>query len=239
MKTPWRVFRGWNDEQIAEHLQSLHGRPRNFKDSVEEMSANGDWHFYSSESVIAHSAPGSGEGDPIFERAREAVSNYEFSDPKIVVAYFDPNGSLEGRYMLLELKASGLVNVLGGTIVGDVHEEATQDETVFVFRYDTLSGHIERGAEWFRLVKNHATGEIRFRIEAYWQEGEFPTWWMRLGFKLLGKQYQERWHREAHQVLSRIAHRPSTSFLSETESNLVYTNPEVLFERTPARNVKH
>jgi uncharacterized protein (UPF0548 family) len=234
--TAWRLFRGWNNAEIAEHLAALNGRPRNFDETVAEMSASGAWHHYSSESVIAQSAPGPGENDPIYERAREAVSNYEFSDPRIVTAYFDADADLLGRHMLLELKASGLVHVLGGTIIGDVHEEESDARTEFVFRYDTLDGHIERGVEWFRLIKDHETGAIRFRIEAFWQRGDFPTWWMRLGFELLGKRYQERWHREAHQVLSQIAHRPSTSFLSEGEESIVYTNPEVLFERTRARN---
>ena len=76
---------------------------------------------------------------------------------------------------------------------------------LFAFRYDTLDGHFEQGLEWFVLTKE-ASGDIRFRIEARWMRGEFPNWWSRVGFMLLGGIYQRRWHRRAHQRLSLLAH---------------------------------
>jgi len=81
---------------------------------------------------------------------------------------------------------------------------------VFGFRYDTLDWHIERGLEWFLLTRDEH-GDIRFRIEARWQRGVLPNWWMRAGFAVLAGYYQRKWHRRAHWLLSRFAHDGSTS----------------------------
>ena len=105
-----------------------------------------------------------------FERAWEAVTRYEFSDPAIVTGHFDPSDDLEGRTMLLELKSMGF-RFLAGTRVGATRSETREHETVLGYRYDTLEGHIERGAEWFLLSKAHATGEIRYEISARWRPG--------------------------------------------------------------------
>jgi hypothetical protein len=75
---------------------------------------------------------------------------------------------------------------LGGVRVHTVRDEADDTRTSFGFRYDTLEGHFEQGFEWFLLSKRHASGEVRFRIQAHWRMGDFPTWWSRLGFLVLG-----------------------------------------------------
>jgi uncharacterized protein (UPF0548 family) len=48
------------------------------------------------------------EGEQRFERARVALANYQFSDPNIVIAHFDPALPLLGRRMLLEIQVLGL-----------------------------------------------------------------------------------------------------------------------------------
>jgi hypothetical protein len=77
------------------------------------------------------------------------------------------------------------------------------------FRYDTLEGHIERGFEWFLLTKEHATGEVRFKIEAHWQLGQFPNWWSRLGFRLIGEHYRTLWRHRAPERLRELAEQPA------------------------------
>ena len=79
----------------------------------------------------------------------------------------------------------------------DVREEVEHGTTLFGFRYDTLEGHIEQGFEWFLLTKDHATGGIHFRIEAHWRLGDFPNWWSRLGFLLIGEHYRRLWRHRA------------------------------------------
>ncbi|HEU4754898.1 MAG TPA: DUF1990 family protein, partial [Armatimonadota bacterium] len=134
--------------------------------------------------------------------------NYDFSDPRIVEGHFDPTTPLAGRNMLLEMKVLGL-HFLGGVRVHAVREETSETHTLFGFRYDTLEGHIEQGFEWFLLTKKHLTGEVSFRIEAHWRLGQFPTWWSRLGFKLIGENYRRYWRHEAPERLKRVARQPA------------------------------
>jgi uncharacterized protein (UPF0548 family) len=99
--------------------------------------------------------------------------------------------------MLLEIKVLG-VHYACGVVVSAVCDEKRADQSVFGFRYDTLEGHLEAGAEWFLLTKHHATGEVWFRIQAVWREGQFPNWWSRAGFQVLCRPYQRAWHRLAY-----------------------------------------
>ena len=64
---------------------------------------------------------------------------------------------------------------------------------------------MEKGFEWFLLTKDHLDGEIRLRIEAHWRLGDFPNWWSRLGFLLIGSHYRELWRRRALGRLRRLA----------------------------------
>ena len=167
-----------------------------------------------------------------FERGQQAVAGYSFSDPRIVIAHFDPEHALLGRRMLLELRALRVLHYLSGVVVGAVQDERDEERSVFGFRYDTLEGHLEAGAEWFLLTKQHATGEIRFRIEASWRPGQFPNLWSRLGFYLLGPIYQEIWHRRAHAYLARLLRDPDAPAPEDGPGRLVHSPPKVVFERT-------
>jgi uncharacterized protein (UPF0548 family) len=196
----WRLLRSWSPVQIKDRLDRARTARANFDASEDQMTGERGWHHYHSEAVIARDA----EGDDHFTRARVALANYQFSDPGIVRAHFDPAEPLLRRCMLLEIQVLGL-HYLCPAVVTRVREEPG----VFGFRYDTLDGHIERGVEWFLLTKNER-GEIRFRVEARWQKGQFPNWWSRLGFIVLSGYYQRKWHRRAHHRLSLLAHYGST-----------------------------
>jgi len=191
----WRFLRGWSSDELAQRLQELAAASRNFDAADEAMTLEHGWGHYYSEAVIARDS----QERASFERVSEALANYRFSDPDIVTAHFEPDTPLRGRRLLLEVKVMGL-RYLCPTLVTHVRD----DQDTFGFRYDTLAGHIERGVEWFVVTRNEA-GDIRFRIEAHWQDGELPNWWSRLGFQLLAKRYQRRWHRRAHQRLAFLA----------------------------------
>jgi uncharacterized protein (UPF0548 family) len=201
----WRFGRGWDDEEVAVRLRALADLERNF-DVAEPKTADRGWRRHESETTVAREGAGPPEPAGAFERARELVARYEFSDPGIVKAHFDHGAPLHARRMLLELRALGF-RFLGGTVVGAVRDETTAAETVFGYRYDTLRGHVEQGWEWFVVTKSHATGDIRFRISADWQPGEFPNRWSRIGFGIVGVHYQRRWIRRAH---ARLRHRLAT-----------------------------
>jgi uncharacterized protein (UPF0548 family) len=161
------------------------------------------WRYYGSEGVIAREAPGAPVAGGPFERGRAAVAEYRFSDPAIVRAYFDFRAPLRGRRMLLELRALGL-RYLCGVVVGEVEDSTIDGVFTFGYRYDTLEGHIERGAEWFLLAKQAETGDIGFSISAHWREGQFPNWWSRVGFEWLGPRYQRKWHHRSRLRLAGI-----------------------------------
>jgi uncharacterized protein (UPF0548 family) len=194
MTTEWRFLRGWPSEALRVRLDRLRNASHNFAEREEEMTAPNGWHRYASESTIARGSDHAG-----FARAVAALANYDFSDPRIVRAHFDPTAPLASRRMLLEIRVLGL-RYLCPTTVMAVRDEAH----VFGFGYATLEGHIERGIEWFVLTRNDR-GDIRFSIEARWQRGDFPNWWSRVGFVLLAGHYQRTWHRRAHQRLSLLS----------------------------------
>lgn len=215
----WRLWHGWPAAAVKARLDLARTGSVNFDAVEEDMNGERGWHHYYSESVIASEAVGKDR----FTRAKVALANYEFSDPAIVVAHFDPAEPLLGRRMLLEIQVLGL-RYLCPAVVCRVREEPG----VFGFRYDTLEGHIERGVEWFVITKDEH-GEIRFRIEARWRRAEFPNWWSRIGFVVLAGYYQRRWHRLAHHRLSLLAHYGSTRGPARDATGLTHQGSDVTF----------
>lgn len=227
----WRIGRGWSDAELAARLETLDDRARNFSGPLDWEQPGPDWFRYFSEAAVARCRPGPPVPDGPFEQGCTAVARYEFSDPRIVRAHMPPEGPLEGRRFLLELVAIRTIHFLGAVVVGAVQRETREHESVFGFRYDTLEGHIERGSEWFILTKDHASGVIRFRIQAVWQPGQFPNWWSRAGFALLGPLYQRIWHERAHDLLSRRIHDPALEDIPLDGERVVHSPPDVIFKR--------
>ena len=193
----YRWGRAFSAQEVARELARLPGRASTGPRWEGDAASEPRWHRYYSEAVIAQEAPGSPVPGGAFEHARRAIAEFAFSDPDIVQGHFDATRELPGRPMVLELKVLGL-HILCGTIVRAVRDEQTAETSVWGYRYDTLEGHVEAGAEWFLLSKEHATGAVRFRIEATWHEGTLPNWWTRIGFSVLARRYQRTWHRQAH-----------------------------------------
>lgn len=227
----WRLLRGWSEPELVQRKLRLATSDRNFADSPDDITHRAGWNQYRSDAVIARETPGPPVHDGYFERAKVAVANYQFSDPAIVLAHFDPRGPLLGRRLLLEIHVLGL-RYLCGAVIAAVTDESDDAHSTFAFRYDTLDGHIERGSEWFILTKDYGTGEVAFRIAAAWQPGDFPNWWSRAGFKVLARRYQLRWHRRAHQRLVRLLH-VNVEMLQPEEKRLVTQGPVVKFTWGP------
>ena len=193
----WRFGIGWTEDELKTRLEKLKLSGLNFPVSGPESQQGKNWRRYYSESIIGGEEPGPPKPDGEFFLAWKAIEEYQFSDPGIVTAHFNPQDPLLERSMLLELKIFGL-RYLCGTRVTDVREIHSENETQYGFRYDTLEGHIEVGSEWFFLTKKHDSGEIWFRISASWRPGVFPNWWTEVGFNFLGRKYQLAWHRLAY-----------------------------------------
>ena len=223
----WRFLQGWSEAELEQRLRGLDALERNFDAEEAEMTAARGWHGYASEALLTTERPGAPVEDGFFERGWLAMRNFRFSDPEIVTAHFDPDVALLGRRMLLEVRVLGL-RYLNGTLVSAMRTDAVDGCTVHGYRYDTLAGHIECGAEWFLLSKDHASGEIRFAIRARWRAGEFPNWWSRVGFHLLARRYQRRWHVRAHHRLLALMHEPQGSQRLRG-GRLAHEGPQVTF----------
>ncbi|MFL5272907.1 MAG: DUF1990 family protein [Anaeromyxobacteraceae bacterium] len=198
----WRLGRGWSEAELRERLAAIDPRSVNF-DPSGPLTAERGWNEVRSHAVVARERPGPPLADGAYVRARRLVAACAHSDPRIVVAHFDPAAPLAGRVMLLELMSARL-HFLCPVVVGETRDDSDAVRATSGFTLVTLRGHLERGREWFLVEKDLATGDIRFRIEASWRSGDFPGWWAWAGFQLLGRRSQRRWHRLAHVRLRRL-----------------------------------
>jgi hypothetical protein len=221
----WRFLRGWSDDELRERLQRLAPLRRNFDAADEAMTAPAGWRRQHFEATVARERPGPPEAEGPFARLCVVLRNYEFSDPRIVTAHFDPAQPFLGRRMLLEIRVLGL-RYLVGTVVTALREERADGGDYFGFRYETLKGHIEAGWEWFLIRKKHATGEIRFSIEARWREGEFPNAWSRIGFRLLASRRQKLWHQRAQRRMALLSRCPAAD-LRRRRGTIAHEGPRI------------
>ncbi len=204
-----RALRGWNRDELAERLVTLADLPRSVPPvPLDQLDVDQGWRVEHSEAIVGRELPGPPEADGLFERAKQALDAYAFSDPSIVEAHFDPVSPLLGRHMLLELKVLGL-HYLCGVEVVDVKDDSNEHTSAFGFRYDTLAGHLERGGEWFVVTKAHGTGEIRLSITSRWRLGDMPNAWTRAGFRVLAPYYRALWLRRAHERLRALLAKPT------------------------------
>jgi uncharacterized protein (UPF0548 family) len=133
--------------------------------------------------------PGAPVSAGSWEIARRLVREYEFADPSMVKAFYDPGQPLEGRNMLLEVRTLSVVRVHVGVRVVAVYDETrTLDERaarVFGWAYRTLEGHFEMGQMDWQVWKWLDTGEVEFRVNAVSRTAPIANPIVRLGFWLL------------------------------------------------------
>src|SRR4051794_35237332 len=113
MVTHWRFGQGWSEAELRTYLAELREARPNFDESPERMTPENGWTVDGDDQPLGHEPPGPPLPDGLFARARQALINYDFSDPHIVVGHFDPQAPLLHRDMLLEIKTTGL-RFLGG-----------------------------------------------------------------------------------------------------------------------------
>ncbi len=140
-------------------------------------------------------SPGAPEPGGSWEVAGKLIRGYEFADPSLVRAFYDPDAPLEGRTMLLELRALGLVSIHVGVRVARVYDEIREEDgrsaRVFGWAYRTLEGHVEAGQMDWQVWKWLDTGEVQFRVHAVAHVAriENPVIW--IGFHAL-RRYERR-----------------------------------------------
>ncbi len=162
---------------------------------------------------VRHPLPGEAPGDPApdgsFAMACRLIANYEFADPAMVRAYFDPAAPLTGRTMVLRLSALGVFRVYVGvrilSVIDETREEAGRQARVWGWTYGTLKGHVESGEMSWTTWKWLDTGEVEFRVHALSRPAQIHNPFTRVGFAVLGPHERQAFlHSSGERMRARI-----------------------------------
>lgn len=151
--------------------------------------------------------PGLPTGGGSWDIARRLATVYEFVDPKLVRAYFDPQEPLDTRNMLLEVHFWGLriyVGVRSGGISDGIREEGGSEARVWSWSYMTLEGHFEMGQIDYEIWKWLDSGEVEFQIRAYSRPAPIDDLVVRVGFLLFGRRKQKEFARRACERMMKL-----------------------------------
>jgi len=182
------------DLAVDRTVTELRDRPLNFDPERrrEHVPENG-WHVDDLCEPLPSEPPGPPTDGGSWEIARRLMRGYEFADPSIVRASYDPDEPLEGRTMLLQLRFHGL-RFHGGVRVSEVYDDERQRDgrtaRVWGWAYQTLEGHLEMGQMDWQVWKWLDTGRVEFRIHAYSRVAPDRNPIVRLGFRLFGRREQ-------------------------------------------------
>ncbi len=141
---------------------------------------------------LCQALPAEPPGPPIpagsWQQAQRLMRGYQFADPSIVRAYYDPHAPLQGRNMLLKLQALGVFHLYVGVRVNEVYdrtvERGDRRATVWGWSYRTLEGHVEMGQMDWQVWKWIDTGEVEFRVYARSRTARIGNPVVRLGFRI-------------------------------------------------------
>lgn len=185
----WRALTALADRQVNVPEASLRDPP----------AADG-WLVDDHTFPLGDEAPGPPATDGLFAIARGLVRAYEFADPRLIRAVYDPVDTLEHRNMLLRGRFLGLTFHLGARVV-HVTEDVVREDGGEVDRwgwgYRTLEGHLEMGQMDFWVVKHRDDGRVEFRIHAVSRPARIPNPIVRWGFRVFGRGLQLRFARTA------------------------------------------
>jgi uncharacterized protein (UPF0548 family) len=176
--------------RIQRRLAELARKPLNFDlGSLAGASPSSGWTITDLCQPLPDEPPGMPLADGSWEIARRLMSGYDFADPSIVRAYYDPKIPLERRNMLLKLQAAGIAYLFVGVRVGEVYEQTREVDArtarVWGWNYRTLEGHVEMGQMDWEVWKWLDDGRVEFRVHAVSRAARIANPIVRLGFHLL------------------------------------------------------
>jgi uncharacterized protein (UPF0548 family) len=176
--------------RVRRRLAALRYKPLNFDPaSLQHASPATGWTVTDLCQALPPEPPGTPMEQGSWQIARRLMRGYEFADPSIVRAYYDPDVPLQGRNMLLKLQALGIAHLYVGVRVGDVYEEVRELDggraTVWGWNYRTLEGHVEMGQMDWEVWKWLGDGRVEFRVHAISRMADIRNPLVRLGFRLL------------------------------------------------------
>jgi uncharacterized protein (UPF0548 family) len=188
-------------EDTQRALDELQDRPLNF-DPADRVNwtAEAGWRIDDYCQPLPPEAPGDPQPDGTWAKARQMLRDYEFADPRIVRAIYDPGGQLDGRNMLLEVHFWGLrfrfgVRVSG--VIDEVRRVEGREVRVWGWSYATLQGHLETGQMDYAVWKWLDTGAVEFHIHVVSRASRVGNPIVRLGFRLFGRREQVRFAKRA------------------------------------------
>jgi uncharacterized protein (UPF0548 family) len=172
---------------IERRLSALAGTPVNYDaDALDLGRPPPGWNVDRRCQALPGEPPGAPVAEGSWEIACRLIRGYEFADPSVVRAHYDPERPLEGRDMLLELRALGVVRTYVGVRVVRVYNERRTLEgraaRVFGWAYRTLEGHVEEGQMDWQVWKWLDTGDVQFRVHAVSRTAPIPNVIVRIGF---------------------------------------------------------
>ena len=176
--------------RVRRRLAMLPGKRLNFDPaSLEHASPATGWTITDLCQALPSEPPGAPMEGGSWQIARRLMRGYEFADPSIVRAYYDPEAPLQGRNMLLKLQALGIAYLYVGVRVADVYEEVRELDgdraCAWGWNYRTLEGHVETGQMNWEVWKWLGDGRVEFRVHAVARVAHIPNPIVRLGFYLL------------------------------------------------------
>jgi uncharacterized protein (UPF0548 family) len=141
--------------------------------------------------------PGPPQPGGTWEIAQRLMRGYEFADPSIVRAHYDPAQPLKGRDTLLAVRFHGLTVHVGCRITHvfeRTEEVAGRSARLWGWSYATLEGHFEQGEMSWAVLKWPDTGDVAFRVCARSRPSRDAGAIVRLGFRLFGRREQLRFY---------------------------------------------
>ncbi len=175
---------------IARRLRRLSSAPVNYDPATLDLrDPPAGWLTDDRCQRLIGEPPGPPVAGGSWEIAGRLIRGYEFADPSLVRAHYDRSAPLEGRVMVLELRALNLVKIYVGVRVVAVYDELrTVDDRparVFGWAYRTLEGHVEMGQMDWMVWKWQDTGAVEFRVRAVSKAARIANPAVAIGFRLL------------------------------------------------------
>lgn len=181
-------------------LNELRRKGLNFDPAEIEPAAAPSWRIDDYHQRLATEPPGVPVTGGSWHIARRLTESYEFVDPALVRAFYDPHDAPEDRTMLLEIDFWGLRIYAGVRSMGIVEETRNEEQgpaRVWTWSYRTLEGHFEMGQIDYEVRKWLDSGEVEFRIHAVSRTAKVDQLVVRIGFAIFGRRKQVEFARSA------------------------------------------
>jgi uncharacterized protein DUF1990 len=191
-------------DPVAE-LERLRTLSWNFDPEELVRATRPRWHIDDYRQPLVPEAAGPPQRHGSWEAARRVVETYDFVDPSLIRAFYDPREAHGERNMLLEVDFWGLRIYAGVRAAGIANETRLGEghpQQFWTWSYRTLEGHFEMGQIDYQIVKSLDSGKVEFRIHAISRAAPVGQPVVRLGFLIFGRRKQLEF---AHKACARMA----------------------------------